>query len=310
MCRDANLQAGARSRHSGHAGEPSGPRDVLASERSTALSILVLIPTHRRRTLLAQAIESVRRQSHTDWTCYVASVERIRTPHEPRLAVIPGRVGQPANRNALLDKWESTDAEFACWLDDDDTMAHDRLEKQLAHMRSHPDVDVLYTYLCYSVLSRDQVPMRHANWMVRTCDPTLYTDDPFSPGWHDNQNHATVMMRRSALAYRYPEEPMFGEDTVWLYSMYHGGLKFDVLPEVLYYYRIHAGNVSDLERRRSQPDCEGDLRRTREALERVRRENSSARVRAEAPAVRSRRNSNARSVMVRPRRAQRPTRPS
>jgi hypothetical protein len=227
--------------------------------------------------MLRQAIESVRSQSHTEWTCYVASVERVRTPHEPRLAVIPGRVGQAANRNALLDKWESTDAEFACWLDDDDAMARDRLEKQLAHMRAHPDVAVLYTYLCYSDFTRDQVLTSHADCPVRTCDPTRYTDDPFSSGWYDNQNHATVMMRRSALAYRYPEEPLFGEDTVWLYSMYHGGLKFDVVPEVLYYYRIHAGNVSNPERRRSQPDYEGDKRRTREALERVRRHPASAR---------------------------------
>jgi hypothetical protein len=230
--------------------------------------------------MLGQAIESVIGQSHTDWTCYVASVQQVWTPHDPRLGVIAGRVGQPANRNALLDKWELTDAEFACWLDDDDAMARDRLEKQLAYMRAHPDVDVLYTYLCYSDFTRYQVLTHHAKCPIRTCDPTRYTDDPFSPGWHDNQNHATVMMRRSALAYRYPEEPMFGEDRMWLYSMYHGGLKFDVLPEVLYYYRIHGGNVSNPERRRRQPDYEGDVRRAREALERVQGRASSSTARA------------------------------
>jgi hypothetical protein len=230
--------------------------------------------------MFEQAIESVIGQTHTDWTCYVASVEPVWSPHEPRLGVIAGRVGQPENRNALLDKWESTDAEFACWLDDDDAMARDRLEKQLAHMRAHPDVDVLYTYLCYSDFTRDQVLTHHAGCAIRACDPTRYTDDPFSPGWRDNQNHATVMMRRSALAYRYPEEPMLGEDTVYLYSMYHGGLKFDVLPEVLYYYRIHDGNVSNPERRRRQPDYEGDLRRAREALEGVRGRPSSSTARA------------------------------
>lgn len=208
-------------------------------------------------------------QSHTDWRCYVASVDPVRTPRDPRFEVIAGRVGQPANRNALLDKWQSTAAEFACWLDDDDAMAPQRLEKQLAYMRAHADVDVLYTYLCYSAFTRRQVWTRHAKCPIRTCDPTRYTDDPFSPGWHDNQNHATVMMRRSVLAYRYPEEPMFGEDKVWLYSLYHGGLKFDVLPEVLYYYRIHDGNVSNPQRRQRQPNYDDDVRRTRESLERV-----------------------------------------
>jgi len=226
--------------------------------------------------MLDQAIRSVVRQSHTDWTCCVASVEPVRTPRDPRLEVIAGRVGQPANRNALLDKWQSTDAEFACWLDDDDAMARTRLEKQLAHLRAHPDVDVLYTYLCYSAFTRRQVCMRHANCPIRTCDPTCYTDDPFSPGWDDNQNHATVMMRRSVLAYRYPEQPMFGEDKVWLYSMYHGGLKFDVLPEVLYYYRIHDGNVSNPQRRQRQPGYEADVQRTAAALEAVRRRAPSA----------------------------------
>ena len=235
------------------------------------MSVLVLIPTHRRPTMLRHAIASVLSQSHTEWTCYVASVERIRTPCEPRLAVIPGRVGQAATRNALLDKWETTDAEFACWLDDDDAMARERLEKQLAYMRTHPDVDVLYTYLCYSSFTRDQVRTSHAGCLVRTCDPTRYTDDPFGPGWYDNQNHATVMMRRSALAFRYPEEPMLGEDKVWLYAMYHGGLKFDVVPEVLYYYRTHAGNVSNPDRRRLHPDYARDKRRNRTALQRVRR---------------------------------------
>lgn len=72
-----------------------------------------------------------------------------------------------------------------------------------------------------------------------------------------------------AQPYRYPEEPMFGGDRVWLYTMYHGGLKFDVLPEVPYYYRLHDGNVSNPARRQRQSDYEGDVRRAREALERV-----------------------------------------
>ncbi len=78
---------------------------------------------------------------------------------------------------------------------------------------------------------------------------------------------------------------MFGEDRVWLYSMYHGGLKFDVLPEVLYYYRLHDGNVSNPDRRRRQPDYKGDVRRTREALERVRASSSTERARQRPRAI-------------------------
>ena len=232
--------------------------------------MLVLIPAHGRPTLLIEAIESVQAQTLTDWTCYVASTQSPWTPHEPRLALIEGKEGQPANRNALLDKWESTDDEYACWLDDDDAMSPERLAKQKAYLDAHPEIDVLYTYLCYSDFSLDAKLTMHTRKPVRTCDPTLYTDDPFSPGWNDNQNHATVMMRRSALAYRYPEQPMIGEDKVWLYSMYHGGLRFAVLPEVLYYYRIHDGNVSNPAKLKDRDDYHELYRRMEAALDAAR----------------------------------------
>lgn len=226
-----------------------------------------MIPTViERPTMLDQACASVLQQTNRDWVCYVASTDPVHLPSHPQFLRVEGRPGHAANRNALLDHWATTDHTHAIWLDDDDTMHPQRIERQLAAMG---DADALYSYLVYSRYTDKNIARRHRGCPVRTVAPERYDDDLFGAGWHDNQNHATLMMTRQVLdCPRYCEEiGSGGADMLWLYEMFRHGVRFGVLRKVLYYYRLHDANRSNPGHRQSQPDYLHDLAIMRERVE-------------------------------------------
>jgi glycosyltransferase involved in cell wall biosynthesis len=126
---------------------------TVISERTVSaggncLLISVIIPTYNRKTFLSEAIRSVQAQTYRDWELIVVDdgssddtptairregIRCLRTDHSGR----PGRVrnigAQAASGNLLA------------FLDSDDLWKPEKLSRQAAFFREHPEVSLCHT---------------------------------------------------------------------------------------------------------------------------------------------------------------------
>lgn len=114
---------------------------------SPAVSVLVLL--HNRPTLMRQALDSIIGQTFEDFECIlldngsngneVYNTAQEYADKDPRIQLSRSEenLGVHRGRNALLKKAQS---EYVATLEDDDFWALDKLEKQVAFMRAHPQV--------------------------------------------------------------------------------------------------------------------------------------------------------------------------
>ncbi len=142
----------------GHAGVS---RDSLISplRRPQAVAspptVSVVIPTHNRISLLPRAIRSVLRQSFSDLEVLVVddgstdgTARLLESFDDPRLRVLrfPERRGAPAARNAGIREARGA---WIAFQDSDDAWLPDKLEVQMAALRSEPEAAFCYSDLLF-----------------------------------------------------------------------------------------------------------------------------------------------------------------
>jgi glycosyltransferase involved in cell wall biosynthesis len=111
----------------------------------------VIMTVYNGGSFLSAAIESIRKQTVTDWefvivddgstdnTASILASARV----DPRITVISSkRLGRA---RALNLAWKNTTGKFIANLDADDLAEPDRLEKQLSFLQANPDVGLLGT---------------------------------------------------------------------------------------------------------------------------------------------------------------------
>ncbi|MEZ6196415.1 MAG: glycosyltransferase family A protein [Planctomycetota bacterium] len=110
-------------------------------------SVAIVIPTYQRRELAARAVESVLAQSHAATTAVVvddgstdgtAEFLRMRFPTRVSVLVNPRNLQRSASRNRGVRECA---AEFVGFLDSDDRLLPDAVERRLALFREDPDFD-------------------------------------------------------------------------------------------------------------------------------------------------------------------------
>lgn len=136
--------------------------------------------------------------------------------------------------NALDAGSKECVCEWIARMDTDDVCAPDRIQKQVAYLQAHPEIDVLGSKIAEfsgdiaDVVSVRSVPTEHdaiCEYMKSRC--------PF--------NHMTVMMRRSVLQAAGGYKPwLYNEDSYLWARMYLAGAKFANIAENLVYARIDA----------------------------------------------------------------------
>jgi glycosyltransferase involved in cell wall biosynthesis len=167
---------------------------------------------------------------------------------DPRVRVLHT---SPAGVSAALNvAVEAATGELLARMDADDISHPERFERQLAHLRAHPD-DALVA--CRAEAHGDHAGsgtlrlhawqsslMRHEQMMA-----DLFVDAPFP--------HDAVMMRRSALsaAGGYQDHPWPEDFDLW-HRMARAGQRFAKVPEVLLAVRDHPGRVT-----RTRPEASG-----------------------------------------------------
>ncbi len=113
--------------------------------------VSIIIPVYNQHEYLAQAIESVKAQSWSDWElvvvddgsrCGQTEIARVCEDQHTRLIVCETNRGSSAARNIGLS---ATDSDYVVFLDADDVILPIKLAAQVPFMDSQPEVGLVYS---------------------------------------------------------------------------------------------------------------------------------------------------------------------
>jgi glycosyltransferase involved in cell wall biosynthesis len=196
--------------------------------------VSILIPVFNNAPYLAEGIDSVLAQSHrpleivvaddgsTDGTGAVARGygDAVRYDYQPH-------AGQGITRNRAV---RLASGEFVAFLDADDRFRPDKLEIQLAALRDHPDVDMVFGRVSEFVSPE------------LTADERQSIRPPAPPTAVTGVN--LMLIRHAALARVGPfSETLHSGVTIdWYARAIDAGLRGLMLPEVVLERRLHLAN--------------------------------------------------------------------
>jgi glycosyltransferase involved in cell wall biosynthesis len=197
--------------------------------------VSVIIPVHNGERYLGEAIESVRRQTY--WPFEIIAVDDgstdgsaalVRSYPEIRLIQQPN-AGNAAARNTGL---AAAAGELLAFLDQDDFWSDQKLAVQVGHMLRQPAL--AYT-LAQRLLFLDP-GFERPPWLKP--EPFVTPETGAVPG--------TLVARRRAFDRigRFDPDLRLANDVDWLARARDAELPMAVLPDLLLYSRVHAGNLS------------------------------------------------------------------
>src|SRR5688572_16716882 len=123
---------------------------MFEGQRDKTPAVTVVIPVYNSAHYIAQALDSLKAQTFTDYEVIVVNdgsedreeLERILTSHPlPVIYVSQDNKGVSAARNAAIN---IARGEFYAQLDADDQWTPDYLDVQLGILTNNPDVAVVY----------------------------------------------------------------------------------------------------------------------------------------------------------------------
>lgn len=211
-------------------------------------TISVIIPTYNRAKLLVEALESAFQQTRLPDEILVMDdgstddTERVVAQYGERLRYIRQKnAGPSAARNHGIR--EAT-AEFVGFLDSDDLWAKDRLERQLASLALHPELDFIFGLEAKFTVEQQFDRCEIKDQEVRKCLDSLncLLPDPFGLLLKENFiPTSSVLFRRSCIGtVGFMDESINqAEDyDLWLRFALHG-FRFGFVNAVLCYRRQH-----------------------------------------------------------------------
>lgn len=204
-------------------------------------NISVVLPVHNAEKYIKDAVQSILNQTFTDFELIIindASTDNTRqileSFQDKRIRLINNaenlKVVECLNLGMSLAK-----GKFVARMDADDISLPHRFERQVAYLTQHPDVDICSSYV--------QV-FGSRNYILRPYEK--HEDIKAGLLFLNVLIHPSVMFRRERfLQYSifYDKSYVNAEDYgLWVSVM--DSLKFAVVPEILFKYRIHDTNIS------------------------------------------------------------------
>ncbi|OXS29347.1 MAG: hypothetical protein BCS36_00250 [Desulfovibrio sp. MES5] len=204
--------------------------------RFSTAELTVLLPVFNGAQHVAEAVESILAQTFTNFELLVindGSTDNTLTILE-QFAAQDARVRIVSRENrgliaSLNQGLALSSTDIIVRMDADDIALPHRLERQLAFMKAHPDVDVCGTGLVFFETGQEKrLPENHDALLVLT----LFNTPVF---------HPTVIMRKSSVLTvgGYSSNAPCAEDYDLWERMLHSGSRFANLDEVLLRYRVH-----------------------------------------------------------------------
>jgi len=204
------------------------------------------MPVYNGERFVGEAIDSVLRQTLPDLELVIvddgstdrtAEIIAARAKADSRIVIhrLPSNQGLVGARNACA---ELARGEFIAVLDADDVSLPDRLERQVAFLRSHSEIGVLGA----SVQFVDDAG-RLGRLKTFPSGPGLVA---WSMVFFNSIAHSTVMMRRSAreAVGRYAPEMKHGAEDYDLLVRATRIIRLENMPDVLVRYRTWPGNMT------------------------------------------------------------------
>ena len=203
------------------------------------------VPGYRGEAYLAESLESIQRQTHTDLEVVISldgpqpELEEVCRPFlrdsRFRLVTQPARLGWVGNLNWLIEQVETP---FWCYQQQDDVLDPTYLEALVEAAERAPEVAVVYTDL-HAFGTLDQVVVQ----------PSVSGSSSGRQLILLYEHHAAVAFRgltrlqalRDCGRIRPNEVDSFSSDTVWMSSIARAG-ELRRVPEVLYHKRMHTTN--------------------------------------------------------------------
>lgn len=153
------------------------------------------MPIYNAESSIAKAIESCLVQSYTNLEIIILdngstdqSAEIIKSIHDSRIRLIKSETnhGIAAGRNILL---KEAKGEFIAWLDADDEMLENRIEKQVDYFHLNPEIDLLGTWIFVEQNQIKKAPLSHpqigaALWF-KNC---MYQPSMMSRNFYQSEN--------------------------------------------------------------------------------------------------------------------------
>ena len=157
--------------------------------------VSILMPILNAETSIKKAIESCLAQSYTNLEIIILdngstdqSAELIKSIQNSRIRLIKSEtnIGISAGRNILLKEAKGS---FIAWLDADDEMRENRIQKQVDYFHLNPDTDLLGTWIFVEQNQIKKAPLSHpqigaALWF-KNC---MYQPSMMSRNFYQNEN--------------------------------------------------------------------------------------------------------------------------
>ena len=206
--------------------------------------VSIMLPVFNGMPLLKASIESILRQTYTNWQCIICDdgstdgtweylqdlLKEETTNHcdsniEPRFILLKNDTnrGRGYSRQRIL---EASTGTYICMLDAGDLMHPERIRLQVDYLQSHPDVGLVSTAMISFGLHTDRLIYRGLG------DGGLHTFDGvnfpcFAPSMFRNPQVDTC---------RFHEQMNFSEDQYFLTGYFRQQPTFYSMPDALYYY--------------------------------------------------------------------------
>lgn len=232
---------------------------VLGVTPGSSPAFTIVMPAHDNASTIGEAIESVLRQTRSDWELIVVddgssdgTADVAESVADPRVCVVREQTnrGPAAARNRGISLAQ---APLICTLDSDDLWLPQYLETMASALEANPDVSVAFT---------DAWVLNETTRRVRKKSAMAFQDPPESVP-EDAEAFLVELLRRNfiynSVAARcealrsvggYDERLWVGEDwELWL-RLAAAGFRFIRIPQLLAVYRQRTDSLmSDAERR-------------------------------------------------------------
>jgi glycosyltransferase involved in cell wall biosynthesis len=233
----------------------SGKRGACYFSRSSlpspplpsAPKVSVVMPVYRPQPEhFAAAIASVLAQRFTDWELVIVEDPSDRTGTEvigrhrdPRIRYFlnPERIGLARQHNRAVAE---SRGELIARFDADDICETDRLEKQVAYLEEHPDVDVVASQLRIIDSAGRSIGVRHYPLQHDAIIRAMHRFNPISG--------SNVLFRRKvvlAVGGWREDVDRPGQDYEWYSRIASRGFRFAVHPDYLIRYRRHEEQIKN-----------------------------------------------------------------
>lgn len=201
--------------------------------------VSVVTPVFNGERFLADAIGSVLAQTYRRFELIVVddgstdgSVALARSFPDVRV-LEQDHAGPGAARNAGI---AASRGELLAFLDADDLMPVDKLEVQVAYLKSHPDVGC--------VLGRQVLFAEHAVDLPPAFAPPISSDRHPELLERGSLQPLSLMARRSVFDRVGEFSREFGEDLDWLARVWGSGIRVEVVDAVVVHRRVHDANLT------------------------------------------------------------------